>query len=129
MVLTYAGLSVDYTQLLTVLRIGPLGAPRRNVLHLARLGLDVTYREATLPIMASYLQADHPVIAFVDTGELAYWSFTTNHALVVLGLDADHVIVNDPAFASAPHRIPQDEFELAWLNGDNACAVIQVPTP
>ena len=47
MVLTYAGRPVDYSQLLRVLQIGPLGTPRRNVLHLTRLGLEVTYREAT----------------------------------------------------------------------------------
>lgn len=125
MVLAHAGRPVDYAQLLEILRIGPLGAPRRNLFHLTRLGLHVTYREATFPILVSYLQAGHPVITFVDTGELAHWSFITNHAVVVIGLDAGHVIVNDPAFASAPQRIPQDEFELAWLNCDNACAIIQ----
>jgi ABC-type bacteriocin/lantibiotic exporter with double-glycine peptidase domain len=125
MALAYLDHSVAYAELLTLLRIGPLGTPRRNV-RLAQLGLDITYREATLPIMATYLQAGHPVIAFVDTTELTYWSFATNHAVIVIGLDATDVIVNDPAFDTAPHRIPHDEFELAWLNCDNACAVIKV---
>ncbi len=124
MALDYLGHSIDYPQLLDILRIGPLGAPRRNVLRLNRLKVDVTYHEATFSLIAAYLQAGQPVIAFVDTGELAYWSVTTNHAVVVIGLDAEYVIVNDPAFASAPQRILVGEFELAWLNCDNACVVI-----
>ena len=129
MVLDYLGRPVSYPQLLSLLQIGLLGAPRRNVLHLTRLGLDVTYREAALSLIVAYLQASQPVIAFVDTGELAYWSVATNHAVVVIGLDPEHVIVNDPAFASAPQRIPRGEFELAWLNCDNACAVVNVQAP
>jgi ABC-type bacteriocin/lantibiotic exporter with double-glycine peptidase domain len=126
MVLTYLNHPVTYAELLALLRIGPLGTPRRNVSRLARLGLDISYREATLPIVAAYLQAGQPVITFVDTAELAYWSFATNHAIVVIGLDATDVIVNDPAFDTAPHHIPHDEFELAWLNSDNTCTVIKV---
>jgi uncharacterized protein YvpB len=98
-------------------------------LRLTRLGLDVTYREAALSLIVAYLQASQPVIAFVDTGELAYWSVATNHAVVVIGLDPEHIIVNDPAFASAPQRVPRGEFELAWLNCDTACAVVNVQAP
>jgi len=129
MILTYLGYSVAYTRLLAILQISPLGAPRRNILQLTRLGLGVTYREATISLMAAYLKAGQPVIAFVDTGELAYWSVTTNHAVVVIGLDAEHAIVNDPAFAAAPQRIALSEFGLAWLNCDNACAVVIVNKP
>lgn len=127
MVLAHTGRPVDYARLLSMLRIGPLGTRRRSVLNLTRLGLDVTYHETALPIVAEYLQAGHSVIAFVDTAELGYWTTAANHAVVVIGLDDDHVIVNDPAFASAPHHIPRDEFELAWLNCNNACAVVRVP--
>jgi ABC-type bacteriocin/lantibiotic exporter with double-glycine peptidase domain len=129
MILAYLGCPVDYARLLAILQIGPLGAPRRNILRLTRLGVDVTYREATFSLIATYLQAGQPVIAFVDTGELAYWSAVTNHAIVVIGLEAEHVIVNDPAFAAAPQRIPLGEFELAWLNCDNACSVVVVRRP
>ncbi len=125
MVLAYLKRSVAYVKLLTLLRIGPLGTPRRNVSRLAKLRVDVTYREATLSIVAAYLQAGHPVIAFVDTAELDHWSIATNHAVVIIGLDAAEVIINDPAFETAPFHIPHDEFELAWLNSDNSCAIVR----
>ncbi len=127
MVLAYHGKITSYGKLLGLLNIGPIGAPRRNILHLSRLrGLTVVYREATLPIAAQYLQTGLPVIAFVDTGELAYWSSTTNHALVLVGIEGDDVLVNDPAVNDAPVRIPIGEFGLAWLNADNACAIVSV---
>jgi hypothetical protein len=74
MLIEYLGRSVPYQHLVALLEIGPLGAPRRNILRLARLGFQVTFREATLPVVAQYVNASHPVIAFVDTGELSYWS-------------------------------------------------------
>jgi hypothetical protein len=33
------------------------------------------------------LQEEHPVIVFVRTGELPYWTYSTDHALVVVGYD------------------------------------------
>lgn len=123
------GRSTPYAQLLTLLGISPYGAPRLNVLRLIRLGLEVTYREATLSMVTAWLQAGQPVIAFVDTGELSYWSVTTNHTVVILGLEENDVLVNDPAFPNAPQRIPRGEFGLAWLNCDNVCAVIDRPAP
>lgn len=126
MVLDYLHRPVPYARLLSLLGIGPIGAPRRNILRLTRLGgLEVIYRTATLSLVAQYLLTRDPVIAFVDTGELSYWLSTTNHALVVVGMDNEHVLVHDPAYTIFPISISHLEFELAWLNGDNTCAVIQ----
>lgn len=127
MVLSYLERPEPYGRLLSILGIGTIGAPRRNVLRLARLGVDVEYREATLPILARYLQAGQPVVAFVDTGELPYWPVSTNHAVVVVGIDEETVWINDPAFSNAPVAVSVAEFDLAWFNGDNACAVIRLP--
>lgn len=45
MVLAYHRKSVSYSKLLSLLNIGPIGAPRRNILNLSRLrGLSVVYR-------------------------------------------------------------------------------------
>lgn len=127
MVLAYYGRSTPNGRLLHLLNIGPFGAPRRNILSLSRLrGVTVAYREATLPIAAQYLQTGMPVIAFVDTGELAYWSITTNHALVLVGIAGDNILANDPAMKDSPVRIPVWEFDLGWLNAGNACAIVSV---
>lgn len=123
MVLDYLGLSLPHTKLLNLLDTGPYGAPRRNILRLTTLGLEVNYGEATPSILAAYLESEHPVIAFVDTGELPYWSESTNHAVVVAGINAEAVLLYDPAFDS-PQVVLRGDFELAWLECDNVCALI-----
>lgn len=124
MVLDYYEIVVPYSRLLTLLRIGPIGAPRRNILYLTQLGIKVIYREATLSILAEYLQAQIPVIAFVDTGELPYCTSISNHTITIIGLDSDTVIALDPAFDASPFYISRGDFELAWGNADYACAII-----
>jgi len=52
MVLAFNGQSVSCAQLLKLLKITPIGAPRRNIQNLAQLGINVTYREASLAILA-----------------------------------------------------------------------------
>ena len=125
MVLDFLGQSLPYAELLDLLNIGPYGAPRRNILRLTAVGLKVNYGEATPDILAAHLEGGHPVIAFVDTGELPYWSESTNHAVVVTGLDDKAALVHDPAFDS-PQFIPREDFELAWLECDNVCVLITV---
>ncbi len=124
MVLDYHGHPVNYARLLALLHIAPIGAPRRNILHLRALDMDVIYREATLSLLADYLQHQIPVIVFVDTAELPYWDQISNHAVVVIGMTPETITVNDPAFDTAPHTITRGDFELAWLNCDNACAIL-----
>jgi ABC-type bacteriocin/lantibiotic exporter with double-glycine peptidase domain len=123
MVLDFLGQSYPYGELLESLGIGPYGAPRRNILRLTALGLKVEYGEATPAILAARLENGQPIIAFVDTGELPYWSESTNHAVVVAGVDDKAVLVYDPAL-DAPQIVPREDFELAWLECDNVCALI-----
>jgi ABC-type bacteriocin/lantibiotic exporter with double-glycine peptidase domain len=124
MVLEYFEQHPIYDDLLKVLDIGPIGAPRRNIVRLAGRKISVVYREATVAILLDLLQQGLPVIVFVDTGELPYWSSASNHAVVVVGADAERLLVNDPAYTEAPIAISTGDFELAWLNGDYMCAVI-----
>ena len=125
MVLDYLGRPVSYQHLLTTMGIGPIVAPRRNIARLGQLGLKVTYGESTMSLIETRLHQGQPVIAFVDTAELSYWSVASNHAVVIVGIDSDMVLVNDPAFTTAPQRVARGEFELAWLNADNTCAVLE----
>lgn len=129
MLLSYHNQLVAYKQIVSLLDIGPIGAPRRNIARADRLGVDVVYREATMSILIDLVRSGSPVIVFVDTEELPYWTSTTNHAFVVAGFSEtavgdDVLFVNDPAFANAPIEIAVGDFELAWLNADYMCAVI-----
>lgn len=120
----YLGQPVLYERLLALLHIGPYETPRSNILRLESLGARVTYREATLDILANYLNAGQPVIAFVDTGHLHYWSESTNHAVVVVGLGEEGILLYDPAFDD-PQAVCIREFDLAWMECDGMRAVIE----
>jgi len=124
MVLNYLGLSVAYERLLTLLRVKPYGAPGRNLMHLGELGLQVTYSQTSWEQLAQHIRNGQPCIALVRTSELPYWSFATDHAVVVVGFDDEAVYVNDPYFDEFPQRVPIGDFMLAWLEFDYRYAVI-----
>jgi predicted double-glycine peptidase len=73
----------------------------------------------------THLESGLPPIVYVDTGELrSYWAESTNHAVVVIGIEDDRVYLNDPDFETAPQTVSIAEFILAWLEQDYLYAVI-----
>lgn len=125
MVLGYLHIPVDYTRLLRLLRVGPIGTSFGNLAELGRLGIAVLIDNGTSADLRQFLASGLPVIVFLDTAELAYWRYEhTDHAAVVIGMDEQNVSINDPEFREAPQVCSIGEFELAWLEKDNLFAVI-----
>lgn len=128
MVLEYLGQPLAYDDILRLLGTEPHGTIARHVLRLTRLGFSVIYREGTVAELRTWLDRHQPVIVLVNTGELPYWSYTTLHAIVLVGHDEDHFYANDPHFPQTPVVIPNSDFELAWLEMGNRYIVI-TPEP
>jgi ABC-type bacteriocin/lantibiotic exporter with double-glycine peptidase domain len=124
MVLAYLDRAMDYAELLSLLKIRPHGAPAGNIRLLASLNLNVVYSKTDMVGLEAMLQQGHPVIVFVRTGELPYWKYSTNHALLVVGYDESQLYVNDPYCSEAPIAVPRGDFELAWLEHDYRYALI-----
>jgi ABC-type bacteriocin/lantibiotic exporter with double-glycine peptidase domain len=124
MVLGYLGRAIEYAQLLRLLDIKPYGAPAGNIRLLANLSLTVVYSQTDMAGLETMLQQGHPVIVFVRTGELPYWTYNTDHALVVVGYDEDQLYVHDPHRSEAAIAVARDDFELAWLERDYYYALI-----
>jgi hypothetical protein len=124
MILAHLGQVIDYHQLLKLLKIRPYGAPASNIRLLENLGLTVVYSKTDLVGLEAMLQEGHPVIVFVRTGELPYWAYNTDHALLVVGCDEGLLYVNDPNHSEAPIAVPRGDFELAWLERDYYYALI-----
>lgn len=126
MVLAYLGQQPSYQQLYNVLKMRPgLGTAMSNIRQLEKLGLSVLYRQGTLPLLQQHLVGNEPCIVPVKTSELPYWQVDTDHAVVVVGLDASSVYLNDPVLPYAPVYVPRGDFELAWLERDEFFAVVQ----
>ena len=124
MVLIYLGQAVEYPLILRLLNIKPYGAPAGNIRLLATPDLHVIYSKTGLAGLEAMLQQGHPVIVFVRTGELPYWTYSTDHALLVVGHDEGHFYVNDPHRTEVPIAVPRGDFELAWLERDYHYALI-----
>ncbi|MBI4670219.1 MAG: hypothetical protein HY741_00945 [Chloroflexi bacterium] len=89
------------------------------------LGVKVLVAKGDLETLCSCLARELPPIAFVNTGQLSYWNEATGHAVVIVGIENNQVLVNDPAFPEAPQEISIDEFMLAWMDMDQFYGLIE----
>lgn len=126
MVLQYLRFDLEYADLLLLLQIRNFGAPAGNIRRLSQRGLHVTYSVSDLAGLHQLVNGGTPVIVFVRTGDLPYWSHSTDHALVVVGFDSDvqQVLAHDPYFDQGPQAIPEGDFDLAWSERDYHYATI-----
>lgn len=126
MVLDYLQIPVNYDGLTRLLRTMPIGTFFRNLRHLeSALGLSVTVGYGDFRVLHTHLESGLPVIVSVNTKMLSYWNHQeTIHALVVIGIDEEHVYVNDPAIEESPKPIAIAEFELAWFEEKELYGVI-----
>lgn len=127
MICEYLNVSMRYDRLVKQLgiKVG-VGAAFSNIERLDRSPLQVIHRvSGQLPHLYALLEQGWPIIASVQTGELPHWfGHNTLHAVVVIGMDPEHVYVNDPGYPDAPIRVPIGDFDLAWLAQDERYAVL-----
>jgi len=125
MLLNFAGISISYKRLLKVLEIEPgLGTPSFKIRNLLRLGIKVDYRQGLIEDLRNHLQLGQPCIVFLRTGDLPYWHRSIEHAVVLVGIDDEHVYLNDPAVVLSPMQVSLGDFDLAWLERDEMYAVL-----
>ena len=120
MVLDYLRVPYQYGELLRLLQIGDYGTAFSNIRQLVKLGLHVEVRAGDMAAIRTHLRNGSPVIAFLNTGMLSYWTTETGHAVVVIGLDEQAVYVHDPYLANPAKAVPLVEFEAAWIDKINA---------
>ena len=126
MVLDYLHIPTAYNRLSQLLKIDAIGTPFRNLDNLQAVGLSILIEEGSIQSLKDYLEIGLPVIVAVDTHQLSYWDEATDHAVVVVGIDAENVYLNDPDLSTAPQAVSLAEFELAWLEKDYLAAIIQL---
>lgn len=123
----YWNVPVDYQTLVRDLDIRiDAGGLLENIRHLTRYGFSAYYRRRnSLDDLYRTLENGWPPIVGVQAGEFPYWQEpSTQHAVVVVGMTLDGIWLNDPAMTHAPLSVPYGDFDLAWLEMDEAFAVI-----
>lgn len=119
MVLAFYGYQVAESQLRALFKTRPSGTSLANVLlRLPELGYTASVYSASLFELERNIEKGIPCIVQVWTEHLSYWQSAWMHNVVVVGIEGDSVLVNDPAFPDAPQAIARSEFERAWAAAD-----------
>ncbi len=126
MALTHLGVAVRYDRLLRLLQVKSFGASFYNLRALDEVGVSATFGDGDMAILEAYLTQQLPVLTSVDTQDLPYWDTMERHVVLVVGIDATTVYLNDPAFAAAPQPVERRTFESAWLRREYVYGVIQL---
>lgn len=103
------------------------GTPFPNVRNVRRLGFTMRYYDrATFEIISAELAQQNPCIVPVRADEFSHWPSDerTQHAVVIVALDDEHVWIHDPDQPIAPILVPIGDFDLAWLGMSERLAVI-----
>lgn len=124
MVLSYLGQEVSEAELASRLGTTELGTPGSRLLRFSSPTLHVVFGPLTLPLVYDQLEAGTPVIALTRTMFLDYWQADLAHAVVVVGYDERHLLLNDPGFGDAPQRATPAGFLAAWGEFDYLCCTI-----
>jgi ABC-type bacteriocin/lantibiotic exporter with double-glycine peptidase domain len=115
MVLSALGVHVEETQLRHLTDCSPLGTEAFQLLEAARrLGFTASrkYTLASLEELASIIVEGALPIVYMDMWPLRGGRSGQNHALVVIAVEPDRVIVLDPQVGE--RSIPRDDFHAAW---------------
>jgi len=116
---------MSYCGILKQLKVQDFGAPFSNLRRLDRFGVNVIIKNGDFDQLYRELSRNHPCIASVQTAELPHWNKQrSEHAVVVVGMDQQHIYLNDPGSPIGRLQVPRGDFDLAWLEQDELYAVI-----
>lgn len=127
MVLAYLGIERSETEVSEVLGAQEYGTPSFAVQKLSALDVHVTYRQWPLSELTAAVTNKQPVIIFVRTGFLEYWTEDVAHAVVIVGIEEGHRFwINDPARQEAPLAVSWDGLLAAWAEFDYRGAALSL---
>ena len=125
MVMAHYGHNESEDSVRQLLGTTPRGTRAANVMNIVQLGFDVRFGASNLPQLQAMLAADVPPIIFLLTGPLDYWKTNDAHAVVLIGVDAASVYLNDPFFDTFAQQTPLANFQRAWATTGHLAAFIR----
>jgi len=126
MVLAYWGIYRSQNRLARQLQMIPnAGTPGSRLRNLASRNLHIHYGGGTLDDLRDALAQAIPPITLVNTKHLTHWDRETAHAIVVLAMDDNHMVINDPGMNQGLTSVSLDYFLLAWDDMANLYGLIR----
>lgn len=114
------------TELSAILKSYEFGTPAYHIRYLDQIGYSVEYRVFTLDELAGYPPQGLFPIVFVHAGMLSWADFNGFHALVLIEITSEDVVLLDPSLSHGPTRLSLDGFLAAWEEFDRQAAVISL---
>ena len=125
MVLAHYGHNESEDNVRQLLGTTSRGTRAANVASVVQLGFDVRFGTTNLPQLQAMLAANVPPIIFLLTGTLDYWDTNEAHAVVLIGVDAASVHLNDPFFDTFSQQTSLASFQRAWAMTGHLAAFIR----
>ena len=125
MVLAHYGRNESEANVRQLLGTTSRGTRAANVTNVVQLGFDVRFGTSNLLQLRATLAANVPPIIFLLTGTLDYWETNDAHAIVLIGVDAASVHLNDPFFDTFPQQTSLANFQQAWAMTGHLAAFIR----
>jgi len=124
MVLAALGEKHTEAELVTAMSSYVFGTPASHVKRLNSLGYKVQYSSFSLEQLEHYLKFNLSPIVFVKADELPWANFSGFHALVLVKITKNEVMLHDPTLEDGPCCLAINTFMLAWEEFDCLAAVI-----
>jgi len=124
MVLAALGDTRSEAELAALLGSQAFGTPASRISELEKFGYRIIYDTFTLEDLRSYCQQGLHPITFVSADPLSWLPFRGAHAVVVLDVGQDEMILHDPALETGAIRVTINEFLLGWIEFDQKAALI-----
>ena len=121
----YWGVPISQTDVAHWLGTSDIGTPSNRTQWLNSKNFTVIYSEGSVTTLIDWLGQGCPLILFLYTGDLPYWTIDTAHAVVLAGLDGESAILVDPAVDEIKCIVSIGDLLLAWSQFDYTFAVIQ----
>lgn len=119
MVLAFYDCERTEVELRALLKTRPGGTnPVQVMWRLPELGFEAYVQTGSQSILHEHLAAGRPCIVHVWTQPLPHWEEEAIHAMVVVELTEEGILVHDPALPTGPTVIPLDAFLHAWAATD-----------
>jgi ABC-type bacteriocin/lantibiotic exporter with double-glycine peptidase domain len=126
MVLAYWGIRRSQNTLARQLQTIPgAGTPGSRLHNLASHNLDIYYSDGTLDALRTAIAQAVPPIALMNTKHFPHWQLETAHAIVVVAMDDNRVVMNDPGMNQGGTVVSLDDFLLAWDDMANLYGLIR----
>lgn len=123
MILDFLGSSVDYGELLRLCKTDRYGTTLMEAAEaLEKLGFSVSARNLSLSDLTKHVKGGKPVIALVDSYYFPWGRVHFGHAVVVVGVDEENLMVLDPS--AGEKGCPFSVFLSAWRLFNNLVMLI-----